>query len=245
MKIEIFFVHIILLLITTQELSSQNNSCCSYDNNIIYEPALPGELFLPGFSVDATTYFNNEWLAGDIYLSNGEIVKDKLLKYNGLLDVLLWKESKSNSIIKLDKEAVESFHFLNFKGDSTIYFRRIKIKRDIITDSTEYFGQIIYDEIISIFVIHTFNLTGTELVRINGIPYQKDIYNEVPYYCFRFANNKIFVTKSLNKQSLYSFSPLNKNIIKDYLKEDRIGKLIENSKLIRLAQFLSTLENQQ
>jgi hypothetical protein len=79
---------------------------------------------------------------------------------------------------------------------------------------------------------------------MNGIPYEKDIYSEEPIYYFRFSNNKTFGIKSLNRKSLYTFSPDNKDKIKEFLKANKTGKFTNNSDLIRLTQFLSTVADQ-
>lgn len=241
MKAKIVLAFAALQMITFQILFSQRNTSsdnCDLTNS---EPYLTGELFAPALPVDATTYFNSEWLSGDIYLSNGEVVRNKLIKYNGLLDELFWQEPKSKNIIKLDKEAILQFHFLNFKGDTSVYFRKIKVKRYVIADSSEVFGEVIYDGSLSLFVLHTFFIERRELINMNGIPYQKDIYAEEPIYYFRFTNNKTFVTKSLNRNSLYAFFPGNKDKIKKFLKANNFSKFINKSYLIRLTQLLESI----
>jgi hypothetical protein len=225
-------------------LSGQKNCRCNNIDKTDSEHYLSGELFAPSLPVDAATYFNKEWLSGDILLTNREIVRNKLIKYNGLLDELFWQEPKSKNIIKLDKEAILRFHFQNLNGDTSVYFRKIKVKRNIIADSSEVFGEIVYDGSLSLFVLHTFFIERRELINMNGIPIEKDIYAEEPIYIFRFANNKTFVIKSLKRNSLYAFSRSNKDKIKEFLKANKIGKFINNSYLIRLTKFLSTIANQ-
>ncbi|MCX6302878.1 MAG: hypothetical protein NTW82_11915 [Bacteroidia bacterium] len=244
MKIKIVLAFAVLQILTFQLLSGQRNATSENCGLPDSEPYLTGELFTPALPVDPTTYFNSEWLSGDIYLSNGEVVRSKLIKYNGLLDELFWQEPKSKNIIKLDKEAILQFHFLNFKGDTSVYFRKIKVKQNIIADSSEVFGEVIYNGRLSLFVLHTFIIERRELVYMNGIPYQKDIYAEEPIYFFSWTNNKTFITKLLNRNSLYPISPANKDKINIFLKANKPLKFINNSYLIRLTQFLSTIVDQ-
>lgn len=208
------------------------------------EPCLTGELFAPELIVDVTTYLNSEWLPGDIYLVNGEAVRNKLIKYNGLLDELFWQEPKSKNVVKLDKESISLFHFYYLNGDTSVYFRKIKVKRSIITDSSEVFGQVIYNGSLSLFVLHTYKIERTELIRKNGIPYEKNVYVKEPVYIFRSANNKTFIVKNLSRRSLYAFSPGNKNKINEFLKANKALELINNRYLIKLTQFLRTIVNQ-
>jgi hypothetical protein len=208
------------------------------------ELCLTGELFTPDQIIDGTTYFNSEWLPGDIYLSNGEVVRNKLIKYNGSLDELFWQEPKSKNVIKLDKEAILQFHFQNLNGDSTVYFRKIKVKKNPLAESSEIFGQVVYEGSLSLFVLHTYKTAGTELIRKNGILFEKTNYVAEPVYIFRSANNKTFVAKSLSRKRLYEFSPDNKDKIKEFLKANRTSGYPDNFYLKRLTIFLSSIVNQ-
>jgi hypothetical protein len=241
MKTQIILAFAILLLIGCQNSYGQRNNSVNTSDLIYSEPCLTGELFAPASIVDPTTYFNSAWLSGDIYLSNGEVVRNKLIKYNGLLDELFWQEPKSKNIIKLDKEAILQFHFQNINGDTSVYFRKIKFRRNILADSAVVFGQVIYNGSSTLFVIHTFKKEGTELIRKDGSPFEKDVFIEEPIYFFSFANHKTFVTRSLNRKSFYVFAPDKKDQIKKFFKENRKGKFKNNSELIRLAQFLSSV----
>ena len=244
MKAKIIFVYTIVLIFTFQSLQGQKSF--SIDNIDIKssEFCLTGELFTPNQSIDGATYFNSDWAPGDIYLSNGEVVRNKLIKYNGLLDELFWQESRSKNVIKLDKEAIMQFHFLNLNGDSTVHFRKIKVKRSTISDSSEIFGQVIYEGSLSLFILHTYKTAGNELIRQNGNLFEKTNYSEEPIYIFRYTDNKTFITKSLSRKRLYAFSPGNKNKIKEFIKANKTGGNKDVSYLRRLTEFLGQIVNQ-
>jgi hypothetical protein len=244
MKAKIIFVYTIVLIITFQSLQGQKSFPIDNIDIKSSELCLTGELFTPDLIIDGTTYFNSEWLPGEIYLSNGEIVINKLIKYNGLLDELFWKEPKSNNVIKLDKEAIRQFHFQNLNGDSTIYFRKIKVRRNAIADSSEIFGQVVYGGSLSLFLLHTYKTAGSELIRKNGVLFEKVNYVEVPVYIFRLTNNNTFVFKSLNRKRLYSISPANSEKINEFLKTNRTRDFKDISYLRMLTRFLSQIVNE-
>jgi hypothetical protein len=244
MKSKIQITLAILLIISFQDLYGQRTASRENYDVTAPEQLLTGELFAQAYTIDAATFFNKEWLPGDIYLSNGEVVKNKLLRYNGLLDELLWQEPKSNNIVKLDKEAIRQFHFRNLNGDTSVYFRKIKIKKSMIADSSEIFAELIYEGSLSLLVFHNIIIEGREHILKNGNSYEKNVYAEEPVYIFRYINNKTFFTTKLNRRSLFAFLPENKNKIKEFLKSDKTGKFIYNTDLIRLTQFLNTIVNQ-
>jgi hypothetical protein len=91
--------------------------------------------------------------------------------------------------------------------------------------------------------LHTFFIDRKELIHDNGIQLEKTIYAEEPNYIFRFANNKTFVLKKLNRKNLYTLYPDNKDGIKEFLRTNKTRKLTDNSSLIGLTQFLSKIGN--
>jgi hypothetical protein len=191
--------------------------------------------------IDNTTWFNKEWLLADVYLSNGEIVRNKLLKYSGLLDELLWRQPETSIIIKLDKSAVHRFHFINYQGDTSVYFERLKVKQEMISDSSEIFGEEICRGKLSLYVFHTFFVERSEVSSRAGVHYQNDTYAELPVYYFRFGNNKLVGMKSLNRKSLVALAPDKKDQINRYFKKNKPGKIPDKSVLILLTRFLSSI----
>jgi hypothetical protein len=242
MKTKIY-VYFVLLIIGIQNMNGQNKGSINVLDQRDCIECLTGELFAPVQAIDPETWFNKEWLPGDIYLSNGEIVRNKLIKYNGSLDELFWKEPKSGNTIKLDKEPIVQFHFQNVNSDTTVYFRKIRVKRNALSDSSEVFGQLIYDKSNSLYILHTFNIKGTEIVRTNGTTFEKINYEKIPVYVFMFTKQKTFITRSLSRRSLYSCCPEKKDRINEFLKENKLGRAVNNFYLREVAQFLGTIVN--
>jgi hypothetical protein len=243
MKTKILLSYSFIFIFAFQSLSGQNKGSFNVNDKADCIQCLTGELFAPVSAVDPATWFNLEWLPGDIYLSTGEIVRNKLIRYNGLLDELLWKEPKSGNTIKLDKDPIAQFHFQNLNGDTSIYFRKIRVKKNVLSDSSEVFGEVIYDKINSLYILHTFNIKGTEIVRKGGTTFEKINYEKIPVYVFMFTKNKTFVTRNLSRRSLYSFCPEKKDRINEFLKSNKSPTTINNSYLIKLTEFLGTIVN--
>jgi hypothetical protein len=244
MKARLFLIYIILLLITSRTVFCQNDLSNAGKAEINAEPNLSGELFAPALSPDITTYFNREWLPGDIFLADGRVVRNKKIKYNGLLDELFWLEPESNKTIQLDKGAILQFHFLNFQGDTSVYFRRLKVKRDILNDSIEIFGQELYRGDLSLYILHNFYFARRETVPMGKKYILKDIYLEEPVYYIRLLNKKAVGFKSFSRKNIYAFLPGKKEQIKKYFKEHRQGNINTNPEIIKLVQFLGTIIEQ-
>ncbi|MGA1976240.1 MAG: hypothetical protein ABSG89_00130 [Bacteroidales bacterium] len=241
MKAKLTLISVILLAISFQSLHGQASYPCSCTGKINSGPSLPGELFSPAEPPDNITFFNEEWLPGDIYLDNGEIVRNIYIKYNMLLDELLWLQPESKRIIKLDKEGILQFHFLNYQGDTAVYFKRITAKRYLLADSSKIFGQEIYKGMLSLYILHNFVIERQELTDVNGIYCQKNVYGEEPVYYLKLMNQKAVGLTKINRKNLYAFAPDKKEQIKKFFRENRQMEFKTDPELISLAQFLSSI----
>jgi len=241
MKAKFFNVLIILLWITSLGAFCQNNCICSDTDKINSELYLSGELFTPSIPLDNMTYFNISWLPGDICLADGGIVKNKKIRYNGLVDELFYLDPKTNRTIKLDKKAIAQFHFHNFQGDTSVYFRKLKVKRNLLPDSIEIFVQKIYQGNVSLFVFHTFYLNRRETVHIDENFILKDIYKEDPVYYIKISNKKVIGFNRFSRKNIYSFVPDKKDQIRKFLRESISGRIKTDSEIVGFIIFLNSI----
>jgi hypothetical protein len=244
MKVRLMLVQLILIWITGPAVFCQNDCQCTGSDEPGTGQYLPGELFTPTFHVDNSTYFNTDWLSGDIFLTDGRVIRNKKIRYNGFLDELLWLESESNQVVKLDKEAISKFHYTNIQGDTTVNFRKIKVKRNNFNDSVYIFGQELYQGDLSLYVLHSFYFDRSVIVHVEKGNIMKDIYKEEPVYYIKFLNNTTIGFKRFNRKNLYAFAPDKKDEIKKFLKESNSGKIKTTAEIISLVQFLDTIVNQ-
>jgi hypothetical protein len=234
-------VFIFLLMSSFHSGYGQVGDCCSFKNIVSSDAALPGQLFRPLTAIDNSTWFNTDWLPADITMANGEMVTNKEIKYSGLLDELLWREPESNTTVMLDKAAINGFHFINYKGDTSIYFRRLKVKRDLVADSADIFGQEIYLGKLSLYILHTYFIEKREVSAINGVYTESDIYAELPVYYFKLQNNNTIGMKKLTRKSLAALVPEKKDQINLFFRKNSPGNDFNKPWLISLSQFLNSI----
>lgn len=209
--------------------------------NIDYESLLTGELFDLSLTPDLSTYFNTEWIAGDILLANGRLVRNNNIRYNGLLDELFWLEPVSNQTIKLDKESILQFHFLNFQGDSTIRFRKIRVRKDIFTDSADKFVQEIKYGKVSLMISYSFYFAGKATVRTGKGAFLKDIYKGEPFYYLHLPDNRFVELKRFSRKNIYRALSARKDLIRQYFRESSSGKISTSREIHDFVQFLSSV----
>jgi hypothetical protein len=238
MKTKILIAALIILVSGTVFCQTSGNNT---PKNIDYESLLSGELFDLSLTPDLSTYFNTEWLAGDILMINGRMARNHKLKYNGLLDELFWLEPVSKQIIKLDKESIYQFHFQNFHGDSTIRFRKIRVRKDIFIDSADIFVQeIIYGKV-SLMISHSFYYAGKTTVRTDKGTFLKDIFKEEPVYYLRFPDNGFVELRRFTRKNIYTVLSARKDLVRQYFRDSNSGKIRTSREIQDFVQFLSSI----
>jgi hypothetical protein len=233
--------YILFLGIVSRVCFCQTICNCPDINDLTSEPQLSGELYTSSsFQPDIVTWFNREWLRGDIFLKDGGILRNKNIRYNSMLDELFCLEPESNQILKLDKEAIQQFHFYNFQGDTSVYFKKFRIKKDLSVDSADVFVQELYHGNLSLYIIRSFYFDHREVVRINNNYILKDIYKEEPVYYLQYSTDKIIELKVFTRKSLFALFPQKKDQVRNFFRQISTFRIKSEPELKRLMEVLDT-----
>jgi hypothetical protein len=229
--------HIIIsaLLLIAVQLSGQVKQ---YEFAMVQQIPLQyvvGELYKGDLQSD--TYLNPDWIEGDLLLESGDKISNAFLRYNGLTDELFWREPVLNNVIKVDKESVKGFHFNYFRGDSTVFFTRMKIKKDFVSDSASCFLQEIDFNKIKLFIYHSRFFLRKENYSVNGKISMKDIYIEQPVY-FIESESGLSVFKKFNGQALCKAYPEKSDVIRKYIRNSATGRLNTHNEIISILHNL-------
>ena len=195
---------------------------------------IAGELYTGVLQPD--TYLNPEWTEGDMLLETGEKISNIFLRYNGLTDELFWKEPVADKIIKVDKELVKGFHFNDFRGDTTVYFRRMKIKKDYVSDSALCFLQEIDFINIRLFIYHSKFFLKRESFSLNGKTSIRDVYIEQPVY-FIQTGSQLAVFRTVTRKMLSSVYADKKVMIREYYNKSASGRTKSLNEIISFLQY--------
>lgn len=196
-----------------------------------------GELYAGDLQSD--TYLNPDWIEGDLLLETGDKISNVFLRYNGLTDELFWREPILNNVIIVDKESVKGFHFNDFRGDSTVFFRRMQIKKDFINDSASCFLQEIDFNKIKLFIYRSRFFLRKENYSVNGKISMRDIYIEQPVY-FIESESGLSVFKKFKGQALCKAYPDKSDVIRKYIRNSATGRLNTPNEIIGILQYLDT-----
>jgi hypothetical protein len=230
-----------LLLLTGTFSVTAQPACCGDNKSASPAVNLTGETYNPVRLPDSSTYYNRFWLPAMVRLNTGETAHNVFLRYSKLTDDLFWFEPHNRITVRLDKEPVIGFHFLSVDGDTSISFRRIKIKTLLVADSVSVFAEEIYRGRISMYVRRGCEPDRQELVTQKGSTYLVSHYRDLPAYFVKTSAGRMVEITGLRKKDLVSLSPENKDRIRKYLNQNRGLASGRKNDLAALAGFLETL----
>ncbi len=202
----------------------------------LMEPNLYGDIYQQVDIGIGSQYFTEEWLKGEVYLTNKTTVGGKYLRYNQYLDRLLWLIPASNQQVLLDKEQIEGF-CLNNKPGHKYCFQKIPVKVDMMPDSLLVFGEILYQNKISLYAFRKVILTGYELVNTGS--YGKNIYTVNTTYFLKLKNGRTVGFKKYRKHDIIHLFPDKKELIVTKFKEMKQHHFRTETDLLNIAKVLN------
>ena len=138
---------LIILNLSAQDNPLNHNANCEHTIN--FEAKLKGRVFINKYPGKSIQFYKN-WMQGELLLSDGNIVTNKVLLYNSLLDELIWRRSTDYKQVILNKQAIAGFTLYNSDNIKVAEFQKKYLKN--ASDSTGTFLQILTEGKISLYV---------------------------------------------------------------------------------------------
>lgn len=192
------------LFIFTISYGQESISKCGgeYPANVQIEDKLNGLPYKNLLADYNDQYFNEQFVNGNIVLRDGSMVRNKLLKYSGYLDELIWVRSNDYQRILLKKEDINEFSL--FANDSlhTVRFKKIRIKNWFEQDSINAFLQVLVEGRYSLYAFRKMNIHSNSF----------NFYKQYEYF-IKKPDGKLYSLK-LRRKQLFMIVPEIKDDIK-------------------------------
>jgi hypothetical protein len=220
-------VYILLLLVCMSTNAQKVILTRAPDVDSIFSTKLTGESFYEDKKYIGEQFLNKDWTKGDILLTTGDIIHDKLVRYNGLFDELVWLNEYNFGKFKLHRSFVNEFWIANTSGTKT-HFKRI-----CIGDTSKIHKQDIYVEVkaegnVSFYIQRRISVVGTENVKKNNILYVCDVIEPTPAYFFKLPSSQYVMMTRLRSRAFLKLFPQNKKVINKLIRENHLNVRDEN-----------------
>ena len=204
----------------------------------IFGPKLSGEIFQKKTGTVGTQYYNDDWAESDIKLSTGELAVNKLLKYNELIDEVIWFQADSSRQIKLEKHFIDEFCFKNYKGKS-VRFKRIQAKLPQMTVPTDIFVEVLCEKTASLYVFRNVRINGSSNIVEDGVLYSYDKLVPQPVYILILPDKKTITFNTIRRSVLLKVLPEGyRNTVKEIIQQNYLSVRSEND-LIKLVNLIN------
>lgn len=205
----IIFVFIILL--------ANNNFVLAQNDRNEFEPKLSGKLFDQDPRIMGSQFFLEHWVKSDVKLSNGVVLKNKLLNYNGYLNKFIWINDLNLSVILDDYLITEVKLYID--SLNAISFTKIYSTKD----SLRVFAELISDDKIKLYA-HRQVIKDQDVDVSKGENYyRKILVKNQPIYFLNFPNQRQIIVSRLTSRNIIRAFPANEQqIVKDILHKHRL-----------------------
>ncbi len=202
----------------------------------IFEPRLSGEMYKMKVGIIGKQFYNDDWAESDIKLSSGEVAFNKFLKYNGLLDEVIWLRSDLSGQVKLEKQFIDEFTFKDFRG-KPVRFKRIRVRLPQMTDSTDIFAEVLSEKSASLYVFRHIRIIESINRVENGALYSFDRLAPQPVYILKLPDNETLTFRRISPTALLKALPKDyKAAVKKIIQQNFLSVRSEDDlvKLVRL-----------
>jgi hypothetical protein len=230
------FIIMALTILSASAVAQDSPCLCENLESETFEPKLMGELFVYQAGLIGTEFFNIDYAKGDIVLQNGEMVHDKRLRYNGRVDGLLMLSSNDQEIL-LDKYFIKEFSFNNCT------FRKIKVIKDFNSDTSEVYGQILYENKLSLYVFRQCVFNQDVLTYVSNHQISKQSFHPLPIFYFQLPNHKTIGFKKFKKRDLFHLFPDKKDAMRKLFREKHQHRFKSEADLIQITALLNEMIN--
>jgi hypothetical protein len=175
---------IFIYLLTCLHSNSQSSLCnCTFDNEneIISDGNLTAKVYISPY-LNKKEFYYNSWGIGEVELVDGSIVKNKILRYNGYLDELVWLRDDDKKAGLVDKQLVKSFKIYHNDNSTTDFFRKIKIKRWFSFDTSIVYMHVLAEGKLSLYV-------SRKIIQMSN---SQEFVPKYEYYVYKDNNFMLF-----------------------------------------------------
>ena len=180
-------------------------------------------------------YLSDQWLAGNVYLKNGQFVENKPLKYDLQAQVI---RIRFNGVIKaLKAPKIQRFEFAGPNDEKRVFLNTDQFKDEGILPTG--FFNILLEGALSLYSMTTLQLIKANYAPTHDAGEKSDSYLKSDHFYFGQEANVFKIPKNRNKA--LKFFEGRAEVVKSFIQEHKLGFKKEQD-LKRIVNFYNSLE---
>jgi len=231
------YIYLLLLIICISTNAQTNVVTIVPKVDSVFLSKLTGEFFYEKKQYIGEQFFNIDWANGDILLSTGVTICNKSLKYNGLLDELIWLNTYNFGKFKLDKSFIAEFWLKNILG-ADIHFKQINVSDTSNVKRQCVFAEVKVEGKLSLYIQRKISVIGSENVYRNGVLYSYDDIQATPRYYIKLPSNHYLMLTKLRRRAFLKLFPEKKKTIAKIIRVNHLN-IKQESDFVRLIELMN------
>lgn len=165
-----------------------------------------------------------DWDYANVKMYTGEIAYNKRLRYNGLLNEMIWMMPEDNIQVKLDKSRIKEVYLLNYH----VLFRNMPIASEnnyLKSDNdSSIFAEVLLENKISMYAYRHVVSFSSEIHHSTNNEYVFDhITNGLVYYIKLPDQQSYIKIYKIKKKTLINLFPTRKSEVRKLLRENNVS----------------------
>jgi len=219
-------------------MNAQTNALTKIpETDSIFFPRLTGETYIQNRGYEGEQYYNIDFAESDILLTNGKMLYGEKLKYNGLIDEVIWLNTSNLKFFKLDKFSISDFWLKNIKG-KTIHFKRINLTEPTLDNQSDIFVEVMVEGKVSLYIQRRIDTYDTRVVEKDSKFYNSRKIRPNPLYYIKLPSNRYLILNRLSRNSFLKLFPEQKKPILKILKANHL-RCKSESELISIIELMN------
>ncbi len=148
-----FIILLIVQIITLNTFAQEKYCNCNSESkqSSSFEVNLIGKAFTNKYPGRSQQFYKS-WLPGELQMSDGTTVKNKILGYNRLLDELIWVRKPDYQQVVLNKKTIAGFTLYGLNNIKIAEFKKLYLKDWLTGDSTSTYLQVLVKGRLTLYV---------------------------------------------------------------------------------------------
>lgn len=185
------------------------------------EYKITGSVYHENRFVVGSPFYHKAWVEADLLLTNGEVINDQLMRYNGLIDKFVWLNTVNYKQTIVDEFFVKEYRLTDELGVVHI-FKQLDVR-----DSNPYlddfqFVELLHDGNSKLYKSHRVIAQWPQYKIVDQIRLKYDVLKYTPSYYLQLADGKVLFLGKLDKRTVLKTFVHKKKEINSFLRTSKL-----------------------
>jgi hypothetical protein len=203
-------------------------------------PILSGEIIQYSTGIKGSQFYINDWLAGEIFFTDGTSVTDKKFRYNGYTDDILWLHEGSKQVVLIDRNLIEKFCLYLPGNTEPLVFEKMPLRSALQQGTGDIFAHSLYKGRISLYAIRQI-VKKRDVIEKRGNA--RGLFTEIEprhTYFLILPSGRVAIIDKSRRKSIYRAFPEFREELRSAFKDSR-NRLRDENGMIEAVRIINEI----